>query len=105
MIRVGPYVRKGIYYNIAEFLSKVEIHHTKKDLIIWDGDEIKLGSDRYKIFKTNGIKCKCGVEGKLFAPGWEKRAGINWGRVMFVAMLFSGIFMMVAVGIAIESSR
>lgn len=61
------HVRKGIYYDIDKFLSLVELHHTKKDVTHWDGDEIKLGSDRYKIFKTKGIKCECGVEGKYFA--------------------------------------
>jgi len=61
------YVRKGIYPNIQEFLSHVEMHHTKEDLLNWDGDDIKLGSDRYKTFKFKGIKCKCGIEGKYFA--------------------------------------
>jgi hypothetical protein len=61
------YVRKGIYTNIQEFLSHVEMHHTKEDLLMWDGDYIKLGSDRYKTFKFKGLKCKCGTEGKYFA--------------------------------------
>lgn len=60
-------IRKGTY-TIESLLSLVEMHHTKKDVAMFDGDPIKLGSDRYKVFKFKGICCvKCGLEGKFFA--------------------------------------
>lgn len=63
----GGYLRKETY-SVDELLSKVEMHHTKKDIAIFDGDPIKLGSDRYKVFKSKGVCCvKCNIEGKFFA--------------------------------------
>jgi 5-methylcytosine-specific restriction endonuclease McrA len=61
------YIRKEIY-RPEEFLQYVEMHHTKKDIKILDGDAIKLGSDRYKVFKFKGLKCKtCNLIGSYFA--------------------------------------
>lgn len=61
------YVRKETYA-INELLDKVEMHHTKKDVALFDGDEIKLGSDRYKLFKQKGVVCvTCGLIGMFFA--------------------------------------
>lgn len=61
------YIRKETY-PVDALLSLVEMHHTKKDVAVFDGDPIKLGSDRYKLFKMKGVCCvKCGLEGKFFA--------------------------------------
>lgn len=61
------YIRKETY-EIKEFLDKVELHHTKSDIVILDGDPIKLGSDRYKTFKVYGVDCvHCDAKGIYFA--------------------------------------
>lgn len=61
------YIRKEIY-QIDELLSLVKMWYSKKDIAIFDGDEIKLGSQRYKLFKSKGVICvTCGLEGKYFA--------------------------------------
>lgn len=61
------YIRKGIY-SIDSVLKHVELETTKKELVNFDGDLIKMGSDRYKTFKFKGIECvECGVVGKFFA--------------------------------------
>lgn len=61
------YIRKEIYTTEA-FLKYIEMCHTKKDIKIFDGDAIKLGSDRYKVFKFKGLKCKrCNLVGSYFA--------------------------------------
>lgn len=61
------YIRKGTY-PVDWFLDKVDMNHTKRDVVDIDGDLIKLGSDRYKCFKNSGTKCvKCGIEGQFFA--------------------------------------
>lgn len=66
------YIRKEIY-PIQLILSSVELHHTKKDIIVLDGDNIKLGSDRYKTFKVKGTDCvTCGAVGKYFAKERDK---------------------------------
>lgn len=66
------YVRKATYG--LEFLDSVEMHHTKDDTITLDGDVIKLGSDRYKTFKSSGTKCvECGIEGEFFAKEMFRR--------------------------------
>lgn len=67
-------------YEVDYVLSKVELHHTKKDLMYFDGDAIKMGSDRYKTFKYKGVKCvSCDLTGKFFAK--ERSSGskiISW---------------------------
>ena len=61
------YIRKGIY-DVDWFLSNIEMNQTKDDILIVDGDPIKLGSDRYKCFKYKGTSCiKCGIKGVFFA--------------------------------------
>jgi hypothetical protein len=68
------YVRKEIYTDVQGFLDKVNLNHTKEDKVIMDGDQIKLGSDRYKCFKVSGCKCvNCGLEATFFAK--EKSYG------------------------------
>lgn len=64
--RLG-YERKETY-PVEALLSIVEMHHTKKDTALFDGDPIKLGSDRYKLFKKKGVCCvTCGLVGTYFA--------------------------------------
>ncbi len=54
-------------YPIEALLDIVELHHTKDDVAIFDGEPIKLGSLRYKTFKVKGTKCvSCGIEGSYF---------------------------------------
>lgn len=63
----NQYIRKEIY-SIDEVLSKVELEHTKKDTILFGDDLIKMGSDRYKLFKYKGVTCvTCGLVAKFFA--------------------------------------
>jgi 5-methylcytosine-specific restriction endonuclease McrA len=67
MNKPPPYIRKE-RYELHDLLSLVELHHTKADIVIFDGDPIKLGSDRYKLFKTKGTVCaECGIVGTFFA--------------------------------------
>lgn len=53
-----PYIRKEIYA-IEDVHKHVNIDSTKKDIVMFDGDPIKMGSDRYKTFKFKGLKCVC----------------------------------------------
>lgn len=67
MTNKNPYTRKQTY-SIQDVLSKVELFHTKKDVADFDGDLMKLGSDRYKCFKASGTVCVCcGLEASFFA--------------------------------------
>ena len=55
-------------YAVEELLSLVRVWHTKRNVHVFDGDPIKLGSDRYKTFKVKGVTCvRCGVVGRFFA--------------------------------------
>ena len=48
-------------------IKQLNIGKNKKKFALLDGDEIKISSDRLRLFKTKGIKCyKCGVEGRWF---------------------------------------
>jgi len=38
-----------------------------KNEVDFDGDLVKMNSQRYHLFKHKGCKCKCGVEGTFFA--------------------------------------
>jgi len=62
------YIRKGRKYMPEEFLQYVEIgQHKHVDKVVMDGDEIKLGSDRYECFKFKGLRCvTCGIVGTYF---------------------------------------
>ena len=52
----SAYIRHSVL-DPMDFLKHVEMHHTKKDLMPVNGVSIKLGSDRYKVFKFKGLKC------------------------------------------------
>ena len=55
-------IRKEIY-NIEQVLSLVGNWK-----IAWDGDLIKMNSQRYQLFKQKGITCvECGIKGAYFA--------------------------------------
>lgn len=63
------YVRKEIY-SVEEVLAKSVPSSTPKDMckIDWDGDLIKMNSQRYEVFKTRGTTCvDCGIIGLFFA--------------------------------------
>ena len=80
LMRKGPYnyFRKSLH-TIAEVLEHVEMTSTKKDIMIIDGDPIKIGSDRYKIFKFKGLKCvKCDLEAQYFAKECSGGKIISW---------------------------
>lgn len=48
-------------------IKHLNIGKNKKKFALLDGDEIKISSDKLRLFKTKGIKCyKCGKEGKWF---------------------------------------
>lgn len=62
-----PYIRKETY-PIDAVLKHVHLDTTKKHLVEFDGDMMKMGSDRYKTFKFKGLKCvSCGLTGAFFA--------------------------------------
>lgn len=57
MLLTSPYIRHSVISDPVDFLQHVEMHHTKKDLMHVNGVLIKLGSDRYKVFKYKGLIC------------------------------------------------
>lgn len=66
--------RKEIY-TIETVLKHVRPHIPREpNLVIFDGDEIDMESQRYILFKRDGCKCiKCNLEGAYFAK--EKSRG------------------------------
>ena len=57
-----PYIRSGKYSvdKVIPFIGKYE-----KD---YDGLMVKMGSQRYEVFKEKGLKCvDCGIVGSFFA--------------------------------------
>ena len=62
------YIRKETY-SIEEVLPFIGKH--KKD---YDGDLIKMDSQRYELFSKKGCKCVvCGLEGKYFAKERDRK--------------------------------
>jgi hypothetical protein len=60
------YTRKGIY-SIEEVFTLLD---TTDEIIIVDGDEVKVDSIRYQTFKEKGLVCSnphCGLVGRYFA--------------------------------------
>lgn len=69
------YLRKQIY-SIDDVLSK--INYNKSIKIDFDGDLMKMTSQRYLVFKYKGCKCvTCGLQGIFFAK--EKTINQNGG--------------------------
>lgn len=67
MCHKREYHRKETY-DVESVLKHVEIATTKKEIVLFDGDPIKMGSDRYKVFKFKGCSCvECGMVGIYFA--------------------------------------
>lgn len=61
------YIRKEIY-DVESVLKHVEISTHKREIVLFDGDPIKMGSARYKLFKFKGCTCvSCGLIGTFFA--------------------------------------
>ena len=56
-LKQSPYIRHSIISDPLDFLQHVEMHHAKKDFMHMNGVSIKLGSDRYKVFKFKGLTC------------------------------------------------
>ena len=59
---VGPYDRKGLY-SVESVLSQVNRDHP----VIFDGDSMSMGSQRYYTFLKSLECCKCGLVGVFFA--------------------------------------
>lgn len=62
-------LRKPKQYSIADVLQHVEANTNKKTgpQIDFDGDTIRMGSQRYQVFKYKGTRCVgCGVQGRYF---------------------------------------
>lgn len=71
MIKKPRYIRKEIY-TVEQVLSKIT--YNKKDHVDFDGDSMKMSSQRYYLFKNKGCVCvKCKLEGTFFAK--EQTAG------------------------------
>ena len=61
--------RKEIY-SVDQVLSEVKPYNRKegKRYVDFDGDSMKMESQRYRLFKRDGCACvKCGLEGTYFA--------------------------------------
>ena len=60
--------RKGIYPIQKTFDMLGDKIYEYKGTIVFDGEEIKADSQRYKLFKRDGCKCcKCGLKAQYFA--------------------------------------
>ena len=66
--------RKETYPLEAIFVHVPLLPPNKKNKreVDFDGDLVKMNSQRYHLFKHKGCKCKCGVEGTFFA---KERSG------------------------------
>ena len=68
----GGMIRKDRLYSIEEVLSKISFNRGSGE-VNFDGDRIKMTSDRYKTFAEKGVTCcDCGLEGKFFAKERDK---------------------------------
>lgn len=70
------YIRKETY-SIEDVLSKIVPTNTKDrdSKVDFDGDLIKMNSQRYELFKEKGIKCvSCGIKGRYFAKEKDTNA-------------------------------
>jgi hypothetical protein len=68
--------RKGRKYNTDEVLSVVTPKNTpKKKRVEFDGDLIKITSDRLFVFKQSLVCCECGIIGSFFV----KERSQNYG--------------------------
>ena len=59
-------IRKGRKYALEEVLSCVEPKGCMKARMEFDGDFIKITSDRLFVFKQSHICCECGIVGRFF---------------------------------------
>ena len=80
--------RKGTY-KIDDVLVHVRgntnVHDKKKLLMDFDGDLVKIRSERLLVFKRKGTRCvKCGVEGKYFAK--ERKPGASYWHMNLYAV-------------------
>lgn len=54
-------------YTIEQVLDNVIPYNGKKHYVDFDGDSMKMESQRYRLFKRDGVKCVvCENEGKFF---------------------------------------
>ena len=61
--------RKEIYTleDIFKYIHEKSPNKRDKNRIDFNGDLIKMNSQRYHLFKHKGCKCKCGLIGSFFA--------------------------------------
>ena len=72
MIRSGKYQLEDIFKHTPEITRE-------KIFVDFDGDSIKMNSDRYYLFKHKGCRCRCGLEGTVFI----KEKSLNVDRFHF----------------------
>ncbi|MFW5886412.1 MAG: HNH endonuclease [Bacteroidota bacterium] len=87
LYKPSRYVREGTF-PIEEILSyisdvprslknqyyKTKEEYKKATIKIFNGRKVKMDSERYQLFKKNGVKCaKCGIEGQFFALECNKK--------------------------------
>lgn len=54
-------------YTVDQVLSNVIPYTKEKHYVDFDGDNMKMESQRYRLFKRDGCKCViCGIEGTFF---------------------------------------
>lgn len=59
-------IRKGRKYLVDEVLSFIKPREKKKERVDFDGDLIKVTSDRLFVFKQSCVCCECGIVGSFF---------------------------------------
>jgi 5-methylcytosine-specific restriction endonuclease McrA len=72
---MSAYIRIGIF-NIDEVLDFIGPFSK-----VYMGKKVRMGSQRYELFKNKGTKCvKCGLEGEFFALEQQKKKQTYNGR-------------------------
>lgn len=60
--------RKQVYTIEQVMVHQVNRNPRKKVRVDFDGDKVRVDSDRLRVFKEKGFKCcECGIEGVFFA--------------------------------------
>jgi len=74
MERKETYPVEAIFKHVGDKPPGKSRSERNKSEVDFDGDMIKMNSQRYHLFKHKGCKCKCGVEGTFFA---KERNSLN----------------------------
>lgn len=77
MERKETYPVEAIFKHVGDAIPDRRV----KNEVDFDGDLIKMNSQRYHLFKHKGCACKCGVVGTFFAK--ERARHANPGRWHF----------------------